>query len=290
MAEKIGDIASEAIKRLENEQVGNILSLVHDHFLPSNPLDLPEISFVCQSVLSQEYTGEWWHHQRVGDYVILFMGKIEGPSLSAAMLTAAAQGSISAYQNVVQLMPKDSVRDIKYLARYFNTAIHSTTQGKLKMNGFMGMFDATTGELQLVNASFLTPFLHRKDMGEGSEELSDHFEELRLKKNQPFGANPTFKVDVDLYRLQPGDMVFWYTPLILKTPNADGEVITHYQIFEHLLKLYQDCNGKAVDISAGMVEKLLVFFGEVGPNALDELMIGVVSIPMKGTKEDKKEA
>lgn len=289
MAEKIDQIVSESSNNIEAKQEREILSNVNAHFIPHQSLDQSQISFSARSIQASLFGGDWWHYQKIGEYVIFMMGKADGVGLSSAMLTAAAHGAISSFGMLTQLVPFQKAPELKILVQYLNGVIYEATQGRKKMSCFISLIDTYTGEIQIVNSSFPVPYLHRIELGGNSRDPADHFEPLNLKSHPPLGGSNALKVEVDSYQLKPGDLIFWYSPGLLKVSNAKAEVLRSMKLFEFISELYKQCDGQAIHISFEVIGKIKDFLGDAGQNLPDDLTVGVMTIPKKATFKEREE-
>ncbi len=284
MAGKIDELMAEAAHRVETRFELETTSIVHMKLMQSQPLNHPKMGFSGQALFAKRCGGDWWHYEEVDDYVILVVGQVEARGLSAAITIASVLGALSTYRGVIKMIPMEAPK-IKYLAAHLNTAVLESSGGSQRMTCFVALMDTLTGQMEMINFSHPTPYLFRSVPDDKSSESSENyirrFEPIPLKKHSPLGLTNGLRAEGEMIQLQPGDMIFWYTSGLLKVLNPQGESMTSDRAFSGLGELYDRTGGQAAEVSAGMMDQLTEFFGEVAQNPPEDLTLVVATIPKK---------
>lgn len=288
MAGKIDELMTEVANKIEVKHDRETVVAVQGNLFPDTPLEHKQITFTGKSIFSRQCGGDWWHYDQIGDYVILIVGKVEGRGLTAAMLTAAAHGAASTFTATTKMINIKNP-NLKFLVTHLNTAIFEAAKGRQKLACFVALFDTHSGELQMVNAGHPIPYLHRLKHGGRPGDPTKRFEPIPLKKNPPLGSAESIKIDPDLFQLQAGDMLFWYTVGLIKTLNLKGEDITTKRIFDYLANAYDEYDCQADKISASMIDEATKFFGEVAEAPPDDITVAVLAVPKKAYFVEREE-
>lgn len=280
MASKIDELMTEAANRVEIRHDKETVTAVQSNLFPEKPLIEKNITFSGSSCFSPQCGGDWWHYDRIGNYAIMIVGKVEGKGLSAAMLTAAAHAAASSFSSTTKMILTQAP-NLRFLVSHLNTAIFEASKGKQKMSCFISCMDIESGKLQMINAGLGVPYLHRLDFGGRPADVADRFEPLPIRSIDPLGSRDYVKVDPETFQLKAGDMIFWYTNGLLKTFNLKGELLGMKKIYELMAALYDNFDAQADKISIGMMEKAVEFFGEVAQAPPDDITVVVAAVPKK---------
>jgi serine phosphatase RsbU (regulator of sigma subunit) len=280
MSGRIDELMIESANRVENKYETEMLSSIQSQLLSKSPLKLSKFNFFGKTLLSRKFGGDWWHYEAVGDYVILAFGKTESRGIRAAMILSAAQAALATYQSMIKLTPTEAPQ-LKYLVTHLNSAIYEVGKGKEQMTCFLALIDTQTGLMEMVNCSHPLPYLQRFELEVKPKNISERFEAIRLKKYSPLGAHSTCRVDPDSIQLQPSDMIFWYTPGLLKALNPHGETLSSEDVFGMFAHAYDQNEGQAEEISESAIRKASDFLGEVSKNPSDDITVAVAIVPKK---------
>lgn len=280
MADKIDQLMSEVEARVESKHDKEAVSAVQGYLFPEKPFEHANLNVWGSSLPAQQCGGDWWHYEKVGDYVIVMVGHVEGKGLSAAMAMSAVRGAVATFMATTTMLPKGPPF-FKLLINHLNAAVYASSRGKVKMSCFFTMIDTWSGKLQAVNCGHVPPYLHRLEFGGRPDNDADRFSTFPKLRFPPLGESAEISVDAETVQLKPGDVIFWYTPALYRTRNAQGENIKTAQAFNIYARACDEFETAAARISAGVLAKAGEFLGEVATDPPDDITAVVAGIPKK---------
>ena len=101
-----------------------------------------------------------WYYEVLRDLAVLFVGKVEGKGVSAAVFTGAIRGALSMACQTSKSMTIETP-NLKSIVAHVNSVIYGITSGKQKLTCFIALMDLRTGRIEMVNAGHPVPYLLR---------------------------------------------------------------------------------------------------------------------------------
>jgi hypothetical protein len=288
MAEKIDDMMSSVAARVRAEYEGDARRLVEEKFLPLTPLETSHVQVAGKSLLSNEYSGDWWYRESVNGYVIVIVSKIEARGCLASTIATAAQAAVKAY--VGRLMSSENeAPNLVQLAACLNEAVYGVTHGKKRMNCFLVQIDNQTGAMEMINAGSPAPYLHRPSLNAKSSNPSDRFKQLQGRQYTPLGIQSHVTLETDSVRLFPGDRIFWHTSGLLTVPNVQGQIWKMDQVHYSLLQCFEVYGEKTEKVADGLVVQAKEYFAIIMDSPPDDMSFIVATIPSRTRFKNKGE-
>lgn len=289
MAEKIDSLMIEVEARIQGKTQKETNTAVHENLFPAKVLDHANLNFGGASMFAKECGGDWWYYDRVGDYLVMVVGKVETRGIPAALITSATHGAASTFADTMRGMPTVTP-SIHKLARALNSAVYLAGRGKMRMAAFIGLYDFQTGILQMVNCAYAPPILHRIPFGGRPENPAERFSVLTKLKHPALGIAAEVEFQAEGAQLKPSDMVFWTSPALMRIQNIKGEMIDQKAIFKMLAELYDNYEGQSGRISKGLIEKSAAFLGDIAQDLPDDVTVVAASVPKKAYFIERVEA
>ena len=120
--------------------------LVQDSLFPSSPnFRIGEFDIASRTVSSTECGGDWWYYFVRGDHLFIVIADATGHGTPAALITSAARSIFSQLQ--------ESEADLPEMAKAWDKAVKSCSNGRVFMTAFLLKLDLKTGEILTLNAS-----------------------------------------------------------------------------------------------------------------------------------------
>jgi sigma-B regulation protein RsbU (phosphoserine phosphatase) len=178
---------------------------------------------------ASECSGDWWHHQKVGNKTLFCVADATGHGVPAALLTAAARSAASA----IDMHPDIPVSDIMSM---FNRAIYSTAHGELYMTMFLGLYDPKTATISYSNASHEPPFIypHKPDL------KKEDIRSLPDAQGPHLGRAFDSQYKTTSLRLNEGDRLVIFTDGILDVKNGQNKKWGERSLLKTLVKCSQE--------------------------------------------------
>jgi sigma-B regulation protein RsbU (phosphoserine phosphatase) len=214
--ERLLDVAKEK-ERLQTE-----LEIAREVQEQLYPKEIPAMKTVRLTAFWQSariVSGDYFDYQRIGEnQLALAIGDVAGKGISAALLMATIQSAMRMEVRgalamaapggtvVNRLSPAQVVSDL-------NQQLHQTTQTEKFATFCFGIYDEQKGLFTYTNAGHLPPILVHNGAS------------TRLDVNgMVVGAFPFAQYDESKVRLQPGDMLVFFTDGITEPENEYGEM------------------------------------------------------------------
>jgi serine phosphatase RsbU (regulator of sigma subunit) len=157
--------------------------------------------------------GDWWSlHKLSRGRVLIGIGDVTGHGVAAAMVTAAAKGATEA---AVRLHGDDL--DLIALMGRLDAAVRRVGAGKLHLTCFLTLIDPEAGEVRFVNAGHVVPYVVRDA---GKPELDIH---ALVARGNPLGAGANPVTRSAVRRIEPGDLLVWYTDGLVEGNDTQGD-------------------------------------------------------------------
>jgi sigma-B regulation protein RsbU (phosphoserine phosphatase) len=212
--------------------------------------DIAGINIPCLTV-----GGDYFDYlDRGGGKHWLVIADVSGKGTGAALLMASAQAALHALAGLGTISLED-------LAERLNEIVYQSTESNRYVTAFFSRLDASTGELEFVNAGHCYPILMRR--GARVERL--------VEGGPAIGMLPVLSVNTGRTRLEQGDLLVMYTDGLSETRNPEGEEFEEKRILELLM----ETKGRpSREIVAKLVAGVRVFAAEAGLS--DDLTLMVV--------------
>jgi len=264
MADRIDQLMFEVESKIENKHDQEAVTAVQSYLFPNEGLQLPNINIAGASIPAKQCGGDWWHYEKIGDYVLLMVGKVEGKGLSAAMTMAAAHGAVATFVATTKMLPKGPPF-FKLLVSHMNSAVYVASKGKTKMPCFIGMFDTFSGQLMMVNCGHSLPYVHRIEFGGRPQLDEERYFKLAKAKHPQLGVSEEMsKLEPESIQLKAGDLVFLHTQGLMKESGPRGNTIGQKQVFSFLAQLYDHYETQSQKICEAFFEKSTEYLGVSG--------------------------
>jgi phosphoserine phosphatase RsbU/P len=157
--------------------------------------------------------GDWWSlHKLSRGRVLIGIGDVTGHGVAAAMVTAAAKGATEA---AVRLHGDDL--DLVALMARLDAAVRRVGAGRLHLTCFLTLIDPEAGEVRFVNAGHVVPYVVRDA---GKPELDIH---ALVARGNPLGAGANPVTRFAVRRIEPGDLLVWYTDGLVEGNDTQGD-------------------------------------------------------------------
>ena len=161
---------------------------------------------------ASECGGDWWHYSQIGQKVLLWIGDATGHGAPSALITSAAKSASS----IIEWLNVSPAKALELL----NGCIYDCSRGELMMTFFLASYDISTGELTYANASHEAPFLIRKT----NQPLKrKDLVPLNEVNNPRLGQSRDTVYAETTIKIEPGDLLLFYTDGIPDIRNAKGE-------------------------------------------------------------------
>ena len=217
MSARISDLLQESMRKVHLENELAIASTVQQTLLPAPKFADEQIQMVSHYQSASECGGDWWGHFRVGDQLCVMIADATGHGLPSALITAAAQSSVSVISKFAQDYPAFALDPGKLLT-FANRAIYGASKGAIMMTFFIGVIDFKTKKMKFASAGHNPPWLFRDEAG-----VIQHKSLVATgSRLGEFPDVPNFEEkEMDL---RPGDLLFLYTDGIMEGKNLADEM------------------------------------------------------------------
>jgi sigma-B regulation protein RsbU (phosphoserine phosphatase) len=178
-----------------------------------------EVTAACNP--ARMVSGDYYDYQQLGkDKVAIAIGDVAGKGISAALLMATVQssfrsqirGSLEMAVSALEARTRIQV-STSNLVSQLNQQLYADTSPEKYATFYLGVYDETSSSLTYTNAGHLPPVLVRN--GEAS----------RLEVNgMVVGAFPFARYGESQIKLEPDDLIVFFTDGITEPENAYGEM------------------------------------------------------------------
>jgi sigma-B regulation protein RsbU (phosphoserine phosphatase) len=213
-------------------------------------VDSLELTAVCNP--ARMVSGDYYDYQMIGDRkVAIAIGDVAGKGISAALLMATVQSSfrsqirgslemaVSAGQQTTRISVSTS-----HLVSHLNQQLYVDTSPEKYATFFLGVYDEENSTLTYTNAGHLPPILVRNGQA------------TRLDVNgMVVGAFPFAQYGESQVRLEPGDLVVFFTDGISEPENAYGEMFGEDRLADLAVRSVHLPNREIIDcVMASVLE------------------------------------
>ena len=216
-------VVAKEKERLQTEV--EIAREVQTQLFPRELPGLPgfELTAVCNAARS--VSGDYYDYRQMGEHrVAIAMGDVAGKGISAALLMATLASSLRT--QLGHCMESDGeVISTSGLVDQLNKHLYSHTSPEKYATFCLGVFDQRQGELNYTNAGHLPPILIRN----GEARMFD-------VNGMVVGAFPFAKYGESRIRLEPEDILLFYTDGITEPENEYGEMFGEDRLIGLLIR------------------------------------------------------
>jgi len=243
-----GDLERHEIVMVEQERLRRELELsrqIQTEMLPRTHLHSGPAEIGGVSIPAREVGGDFFNYFVLPDgRLALLVGDVSGKGVSAALLMANIQATLRA------LLPHET--DLARLADLLDRDVDRNTPGNVYLTLFVGILEMDGRLLRYVNAGHNPQFLLRS--GGAIEQLGSTGMPIALYSGHGYHDARV--------RLDPGDLLFFYTDGLVETENERGEMFGAERLQEILSAPHAD----AIDSVLHQVEaQVIAFRGKAEP-------------------------
>lgn len=204
-----------ALARMESQEV-EISARIQKKLLLGQPRNLPEgLKLHASSIPSQQVDGDFYDFNNLSPTVLdFFVGDVMGKGLQAALLGAGAKNLF----NKVLLSLLTSGQSLPELEQILDLTDSYLTKDLIQLNSFITLnyarIDCIEGILSFLDCGH-NPVIHY------SRSLNRCW--IIKGLNKPLGFQHNQKFQSQIYPLEQGDLLFFYSDGITETVNVEGE-------------------------------------------------------------------
>ncbi len=231
-----------------------------------------------------ECGGDWWtYHDMSEGKILVIIGDVTGHGVPSAMITASAKSAVDTLRSVTE---EDLT--VEYLLEILNKAIFESAKRQFVMTCFATIVDTKNMTVTYANAGHNFPYIYREVDGRGK------FSVMMTRGNRLGDLDDsTYESKTD--KIQPGDILVWYTDGIVECENAVGEEYGDKR-FRQSVRRAKDKNVE--EIRKNVVDSAFEFYGDVPQKDDITLVFGRIYAPgeerpkietKKSTDEQRKE-
>ncbi len=212
MAKEVSRLLQESAEKARMASELETAKTVQETLFPAKAARFGGVEISGYYQPASECGGDWWHYCEIGNFVFLWIGDATGHGAPAALITSAARSAASIIEILKDVNPSQALQII-------NTAIHSTSKGKMMMTFFIAAIDKTSGDLFYANASHEFPFIlrNKRPLEKADLEMLDTVNGPRL------GHSIDSVYPEGRTKLNPGDIVLFYTDGIPELKGKEGK-------------------------------------------------------------------
>jgi serine phosphatase RsbU (regulator of sigma subunit) len=193
--------------------------LIQTEMLPRGPLHAGPAEIAGVSIPARQVGGDFFNYFVLPDgRLAMLVGDVSGKGVSAALLMANIQATLRAR------LPHET--DLAQLADRLDRELDQNTPGGVYLTLFLAILETDGRVLRYVNAGHNPQFVIRR--GGGLEALSSTGMPIALYAGHGYAAAET--------RLEPGDLLFFYTDGLVEAENAAGDMIGSERLEEMLAR------------------------------------------------------
>ena len=229
MAAEVSRLLSRTAENARMENELRTAKTVQETLFPESLAQLGPLQISGFYEPASECGGDWWHYSQLGDKILLWIGDATGHGAPSALITAAAKSAAS----IIEWLNVGPAQAMELL----NGSIYECSRGQLMMTFFLASYDTTTGEVTYANASHEAPFLIRK-----SNEPLKRKDLIPLNEvnNPRLGQSRSTTYIESKIKLEPGDLMLFYTDGIPDIRNPKGESWGEREFVKAIINANQD--------------------------------------------------
>jgi serine phosphatase RsbU (regulator of sigma subunit) len=270
MAERVYGITENAKNEVIRSHQEEVITSVQKDLFLKEPLKEKQVQISGRGLAASPFGGDWWHYEKMGEYVFLIVCEMADRGVQAGILTAAIRGAISIISIQSRFETSEPLK-LKTFVQHLNATLYEIFRGEKSVTCFMALMNTTNGVLEMMNADHSVPHLYRVKSG--------RFELLPVNKSPALGTTLEGPLDPDLFQLISGDLIFSWSTGLFKILNSAGETLNTAKMIDWVQELYIQAPDDANKISLGLTKKTEVFFGETSKNPPIDMSFLVLTIP-----------
>lgn len=229
MAAEVSRLMDQTAEKARMESELQTAKTVQETLFPDSQSRMGGLEIAGFYEPASECGGDWWHYCRVRNKTFLWIGDATGHGAPAALITSAAK-SASAIIEQMDIGPGQALS-------LLNKSICSVAKGKLMMTFFLASYDEVTQTMTYANASHEAPFLMRKSAGPLKKKSLIPLNEVGGPR---LGQDKGTLYKEAQVRLEPEDMIFFYTDGIPDIRSPQGEEWGERQFIKTMIEAHQD--------------------------------------------------
>ncbi|MCD6498190.1 MAG: SpoIIE family protein phosphatase [Deltaproteobacteria bacterium] len=281
MADQLVVLLHETATKATMEKELEVARTIQEALVPSN--EVVDKNGVLQLAgffePATECGGDWWSFfDIVDDKVLIIIGDVTGHGVPSAMITATAKSAVDTLRFV-----KDNSLSVTYLMEILNKAIYESAKRQFVMTCFVTVVDLKALTITYANAGHNFPYLYREVDGKG------RFSVL-MKRGNRLGDLVESTYESKTEKVQPGDILVWYTDGIVECENERGEEYGEKRFRAAIRRARNETVGPLRD---AVVHEANEFFGSMPRKDDITMVVGRIyapgeapSVPRKRQAED----
>jgi sigma-B regulation protein RsbU (phosphoserine phosphatase) len=238
MSEEVSRLLSETAEKARMEGELQTARTVQETLFPPSSANFNNIiTLAGHYEPASECGGDWWHHAKMGNKVLVCIGDATGHGAPAALITSAARSASSVMESF-DLEPAE-------IMRLLNRSIYDVSKGKVMMTFFLAVVDLDTLVMTYCNASHEFPFLIKNT--EKPPKKKDLIPLLDVS-NPRLGQSRNTKYTQSTLNVDEGDLFLFYTDGIADIKNLKNEVFGERNFIKVILESLKDYPNPLVAI------------------------------------------
>jgi serine phosphatase RsbU (regulator of sigma subunit) len=174
MADELVRLMEVARQTSKLESELELAKEVQEILFPKNHLEVGSFEIRSRIKNAESCGGDWWGCIDVDSTpgrskLVLMIGDVTGHGAPAALVTAAAQGSMSVISTWIKQNP-GLVEDPRQILNLFNNAVYRSSAGNLAMSFLVVVIDEAAQSITVSNAGHNWPYLFTRD-ADGSMQI-----------------------------------------------------------------------------------------------------------------------
>ena len=259
MSRKMAEMIKSMVERVRVEQEVAVASSVQANLFPLPRYSDNQIRLRGFYQSASECGGDWWGFFRIENRMAIVIADATGHGVPSALMTASMRGCFSAIQKLLQTKPEALKLSPNEIIPVVNAAVFESGRAGINMTFFVGIIDFETETMTYANAAHCPPWLIHRDPGQPPRARLLNSAGPRLGESSEIEPVREFTV-----KLQPNDMILFYTDGLLEGKNAAGAMYGKKKARKILESFY----GRGED---ALVDTLVKDFMEHnGTKALDD--------------------
>ncbi|MBI3210526.1 MAG: SpoIIE family protein phosphatase [Candidatus Solibacter usitatus] len=234
-------VVAKEKQRLQTEL--EIASEVQAQLYPRTMPDCARLRLTALCNPARMVSGDYYDCQRIDSrQVVIAIGDVAGKGISAALLMATVQSALRT-EIRGQLAMRSSLSPSQLVGQ-LNQHLYAHTTPEKYATFCMGIYEEEQGIFHYTNAGHLPPILIR---GEQSEILDVN--------GTVVGAFPFSRYEESSIRLDPGDLLLFYTDGITEAENAYGEQFGEERLREFAIRNRDRDSDEILHLLTGSVRE-----------------------------------
>lgn len=247
---------------VKNEQINYELATARNIQQKLLPIKLPvfdDIDINVKLIPAKEVGGDYFNIIDIDDRRILFLvADVTGKSISAALIVS----TIYSFMQTFLIINKENF-NLKSLVESLNRFLVKSTTSDKFATAWFGLYDRQTKMLESINAGHNQTYIIKKN----SSEI------IELVQGGLFLGSIDLPYDVELFQLNLGDAVMFYTDGVTETMNTRGEEYGEERFKEFIIS---NCSGTCDNFIDNLLKNLKTFRGRAEQS--DDITCGIIQV------------